>query len=330
VNRREHFCFVSGAFVALSGVTVGALQADRLRRVASLMAGIEERSRPMTAAFEVALSERGWHKGRNVELEYRWSGGNVERMSAFASELVALDPDVIVAQSSQAVLAVQRETRSIPTVFRELVDPVVTGLVQSFARPGGNITGFTHFDPSMMGKHVEFLKEIAPNITCLVLLRNPATSAPQPDKVNQILGAAALASKLKLTEVQVHRAADLDTMVAAISREQSCGLYVAPSSLFVVHQLEVIGLMARYGLPAVYGFRGQVERGGLLSYGVDGLQTSRNVASYVDRILRGERPRDLPVTQPTKYELVINLKSVKALGLTVPPSLLARADEVIE
>jgi putative tryptophan/tyrosine transport system substrate-binding protein len=330
MNRREYFCFVSGAFVALSGVTAGAQQADRPRRVASLMAGIEERGRQLATAFEAALSEHGWHKGRNIELVYRWSGGDVERMSAYASELVALHPDVIMAQSSQAVLAVQRETRSIPIVFRELVDPVVTGLVQSFARPGGNITGFTHFEPSMMGKHVEFLKEIAPNITCLVLLRNPATSAPQSDKFTQSLEAAALSLKLRSVEVHVHRAADLETIVAAISREQSCGVYVAPSSFFVTHQLEVIGLMAQYGLPAVYGFRGQVESGGLLSYGVDLLQASRDVASYVDRILRGEKPADLPVQAPTKYELVINLKTAKALGLTIPPLLLARASEVIE
>jgi putative ABC transport system substrate-binding protein len=230
------------------------------------------------------------------------------------------------------VLALSSETRTIPIVFSDVVDPVTTGLVASLSHPSGNITGFTNFEPSIMGKYVELLKEIAPRITCVAHLRNPATATPGQGaelfRHYREQAAATLGLKMRLTEV--HRPVELDTAVAGIAQEPDCGVIVAMSSFFVVHHARVIELMAYHRLPAVYGFRVYPERGGLLSYNVDQPQMSRQVASYVDRILRGEKPSNLPVVQPTKFEIVINLKTAKALGLTIPPTLLARADAVIE
>ena len=330
MRRREFLALVGG--VAAWALPTRAQQTI-VRRVAILMATAGDQNSPLVAVVREALRELGWNEGRNIQFEYRWAHADIERMQVFARELIALQPDLIIASSTQVVLALQRETRTIPIVFREVVDPVVTGLVPSLSHPGGNSTGFTNYEPSIMGKYVEFLKEIAPQIVSVAFLNNPQTRTSVPEPFTRASEAAASALGLKVIRKIVHDAADLDAAVAAISQEPGCGVVVAPSSFFNVHQARVIGLMAQHRLPAVYGFRFYAEGGGLLSYSVDQVQISKQVASYADRILRGEKPGDLPVVQPTTFELIINLKTARELGLVIPPGdpgrLPALIDELI-
>jgi len=330
MRRREFIILLGGAAVAWP-LAARAQQADRMRRVGVLVSRIaddpEEQAR--LAAFVQGLQELGWTEGRNVRIDYRWAAGDADRSRTYAAELVALAPDVIVAAGSQSVAALEQTTRTVPIVFASVVDPVGAGYVTRLARPGGNATGFTAFEYSLSGKWLELLKEIAPNLTRIAILRDPALAAG----IGQFAVIQAMAPPsfgVELSPIDVRDAGEIERDVAAFAGETKGGLIVTGSSGAAVHRELIIMLAARHRLPAVYPFRNYVTSGGLISYGPDLNDQYRRAAGYVDRILKGEKAADLPVQAPTKYELTINLKTAKTLGLTVPPSLLARADEVVE
>jgi putative ABC transport system substrate-binding protein len=308
-----------------------AQQADRMRRVGVLLNRVaddpEEQAR--LAAFLQRLQELGWTDGRNVWIDYRWAAADPDRSRTYAAELVALAPDVILAAGSQSVAALQQTATTVPIVFANVVDPVGAGFVARLARPGGNATGFTPFEYSLSGKWLELLKEIAPNLTRIAILRDPGIATG----IGQFAAIPAMASPslgVELSPIDVRDGGKIERDIAALARESNSGLIVTASSGASVHRELIIMLAARHGLPAVYPFRYFVTRGGLISYGPDPTDQFRRAAGYVDRILKGEKAADLPVQSPTKYELAINLKTANALGLTMPPSLLARADQVIE
>ena len=330
MRRREFIILLGGAAVAWP-LAARAQQADRMRRVGVLVSRIaddpEEQAR--LAAFVQGLQELGWTEGRNVRIDYRWAAGDADRSRTYAAELVALAPDVIVAAGSQSVAALEQTTRTVPIVFASVVDPVGAGYVTRLARPGGNATGFTAFEYSLSGKWLELLKEIAPNLTRIAILRDTTTSAG----IGQFAVIQAMAPPsfgVELSPIDVRDAGEIERDVAAFARGSNGGLIVTASSGAIVHRELIIMLAARHRLPTVYPFRFFVTSGGLISYGPDLNDQYRRAAGYIDRILKGEKATDLPVQAPTKYELAINLKTAKALGLTVPPSLLARADEVVE
>ena len=330
MRRREFIILLGGAAVAWP-LAARAQQADRMRRVGVLVSRIaddpEEQAR--LAAFVQGLQELGWTEGRNVRIDYRWAAGDADRSRTYAAELVALAPDVIVAAGSQSVAALEQTTRTVPIVFASVVDPVGAGYVTRLARPGGNATGFTAFEYSLSGKWLELLKEIAPNLTRIAILRDPTLAAG----IGQFAVIQAMAPPsfgVELSPIDVRDAGEIERDVAAFAGETKGGLIVTGSSGAAVHRELIIMLAARHRLPAVYPFRNYVTSGGLISYGPDPTDQFRRAAGYVDRILKGEKAADLPVQAPTKYELVINLKTAQALGLTVPPLLLARADQVIE
>ena len=330
MRRREFIILLGGAAVAWP-LAARAQQPDRMRRVGVLVSRIaddpEEQAR--LAAFVQGLQKLGWTEGRNVRIDYRWAAGDADRSRTYAAELVALAPDVIVAAGSQSVAALEQTTRTVPIVFASVVDPVGAGYVPSLARPGGNATGFTAFEYSLSGKWLELLKEIAPNLTRIAILRDPALAAG----IGQFAVIQAMAPPsfgVELSPIDVRDAGEIERDVAAFAGETKGGLIVTGSSGAAVHRELIIMLAARHRLPAVYPFRNYVTSGGLISYGPDPTDQFRRAAGYVDRILKGEKAADLPVQAPTKYELVINLKTAQALGLTVPPLLLARADAVIE
>jgi putative ABC transport system substrate-binding protein len=279
------------------------------------------------AVLEQSLQQLGWTVGRNIQIDYRLAGGTTDLLRQHAAEVVASAPDVIVTVGSVTVAPVQQATRIIPTVMVNVADPVGAGFVQSLARPGGNATGFTNFEYSMSGKWVELLKQIAPRLTRATVLRDPTLAAG----IGQFTGIQSVAQSLgvELTPVGVRDVAEIERGVAAFARSANGGLIVTAGGTAFRRDL-IIGLASRHKLPAVYPFRYYVKDGGLISYGPDTLDPIRRAAAYVDRILKGEKPADLPVQAPVKYELAINLKTAKVLGLTVPPTLLARADEVIE
>ena len=279
-------------------------------------------------AFRQVLQQLGWTDGRNVRIDIRWAGGNADDSRKYAAELVVLAPDVILAVGGSVVGTLLQATRTVPIVFTLTPDPVGAGFVASLARPGGNATGFTSFEYGMSGKWLELLKEIAPRVTSAALLRDPAT--PQGTGQFGAIQSVAPSLGLEVNPVDVRDAGEIERAVAAFARRSNGGLIVTGSSSAFVHRDLIITLAARYKLPAVYFIREFVTSGGLISYGPDPIDPVRRAASYVDRILKGEKPADMPVQATTKYELVINLKTAKALGLTVPPSLLARADELIE
>jgi putative ABC transport system substrate-binding protein len=279
------------------------------------------------AAFHQGLQQLGWTVGRNVQIDYRWSAGNADYIRKFAAELVALAPDVIVSTGSPSVAVLQQATRSVPIVFTAVVDPVGGGLVASLARPGGNATGFMLFEYSTSGKWLELLKEIAPRVMRAAVIRDPTLTAAVA-QFAAIQGAAGSLG-VELSPIDMRDAGEIERAVTAFSRVSNGGLIVTASGSSARRSL-IITLAARHKLPAVYAFRYFATSGGLISYGPDIIDPFRRAAGYVDRILKGEKPADLPVQTPTKYELVINLKTAKALGLEVPPTLLARADEVIE
>jgi len=275
------------------------------------------------------LQELGWTDGRNVRIDYRWAAADADRYRTYAAELVALSPDVILSSASASVAALLQTTRTVPIVFVNVIDPVGAGYVARLARPGGNATGFTPFEYSLSGKWLELLKEIAPNLTRIAILRDPAIATG----IGQYAVIQAMASPsfgAELSPIDVRNGGEIERDIAAFARESNGGLIVTSSSGAIVHRELIIMLAARHRLPAVYPFRFFVTSGGLISYGPDTTDQFRRAAGYVDRILKGEKAADLPVQAPTKYELAINLKTAKALGLTVPPSLLARADQVIE
>jgi putative ABC transport system substrate-binding protein len=330
IERRKFIAALGGSAFAWP-LAARAQQADRVRRVGVLMnlAADDPEGQARIAAFLQGLQELGWTEGRNVRIDYRWHADDADRYRTYAAELVALAPDVILASSSASTAALQQATRTVPIVFAIVVDPVGAGYVASLARPGGNVTGFTLFEYSLSGKWLELLKEIAPNLMRIAILRDPAIASG----IGQFAVIQAMAPPsfgVELSPIDVRDAGEIERGVAAFARRSNGGLIVTASTGAVAHRELIIMLAARHRLPAVYFFRYYVTSGGLISYGPDPTDPFRRAAGYVDRILKGEKAADLPVQAPTKYELAINLKTAKALGLTVPPSLLSRADDVIE
>src|SRR5262245_5480717 len=298
-----------------------------MRRIGVLMslAADDPESSTRLTAFVRGLKELGWSDGRNVQIDIRWSAGVAEEFRKYAAELVALAPDTLVAVSTPSVAALQNATRKVPIVFVQVVDPVGSGFVETLARPGGNATGFTVSEYSISGKWLELLKEIAPSTTRVVVLRDPSS----PVGIGQFgaLQAVAASSGVELRPVDVRDAGEIERAITALAGRSNVGLVVLPGGSSAVRRDLIIALAARHRLPAAYPFRYYVASGGLVSYGPDTADPFRRAATYVDRVLKGEKPADLPVQAPTKYELVVNLKTAKALGLEVPTTLLARADE---
>jgi len=330
MRRREFICVLSGAAAAWP-LAARAQQNVRMRRIGLFMnlAADDPESAIRIAAFAQSLQELGWTVGRNVQIETRWAAGDPERFRRYAAELLALSPDVIVATGTSAVAPLRQATRDLPIVFVNIVDPVGAGLVASLARPGGNVTGFLLFEYGTGGKWLELLKEIAPAVTRAIVVRDPGT-APG---IGQFAGIQSVASSLgvELSPVDVRDAGEIERSVKAFtSTSQRGGMIVTASPSAGVHRDLIVTLAGRHQLPAIYPYRYFIASGGLMSYGPDPVDPYRRAAGYVDRILRGEKPANLPVQAPTKFETVINLKAAKTLGLTVPPTLLARADEVIE
>jgi ABC-type uncharacterized transport system substrate-binding protein len=325
--KRREFMILLGSAAAWP-LAASAQQPDRVRRVGVLM-GISDdpEGQARVAVFRQALAALGWTEGRNVQFIYRWSAGDVVHARQFAKELLDLRSDVILANSTPIAVAVRDITRTTPTVFVQVSDPVTAGVVQSLARPGGNLTGFTTFEPSIASKWLELLKRIAPNITRVAYLFNPNTA---PLIYARAVETAAPLLSINPFAAKIHHAAEMEGVIEQFARESGSALLVLPDLFTATNRQSIIALAAHHRLPAVYPARYFVASGGLMSYGVELLETYRQAASYVDRILRGERPADLPVQQPTKYELVLNLKTARALGVEIPPTLLARADEVIE
>jgi putative ABC transport system substrate-binding protein len=329
MRRREFVTLIGGA--ALWPLTAQGQQPERMRRIGVLPGGgdtDDPRSQPNISAFLQALQQLGWADGRNVKIDYRWPAGDADKARKYAAELVALAPEVIVTISSTNMTALLQATRTVPIVFVAVADPVGAGYVDSLSRPGGNATGFLLFDYSLSTKWLELLKEVAPGVKRAAVLRDPTISSG-PAQFG-VIQAAAPSLRVEVSPVNVHDASEIERGVTAFARSGNGGLIVTGSPLSLVHREVIIALSARHKLPAMYFLRQFVTDGGLISYGPNVPDQARRAAGYVDRILKGEKPTDLPVQAPTKYELLINLKTAKALGLEVPQTLLALADEVIE
>jgi len=328
MRRRAFITLLCGA--ATWPLAVRAQQPERARRIGVLMnlAADDPESSARVTAFAQGLQQLGWTDGRNVRIDTRWAAGDADRYRKSATELVALMPDVILATGTSAVAPLQQATRTVPIVFVNVVDPVGAGLVASLARPGGNATGFTLYEYGMSGKWLELLKEIAPRVTRAAVLRDPAR-APG---IGQFAAIQAVAPSLgvELSPVDVRDAGEIERAITAFARSPNSGLIVTASPSAAVHRKLIVTMAARHQLPAVYPYRYFVTGDGLISYGPDSIDPYRRAAAYVDRILKGEKPADLPVQAPVKYQTVLNLKTAKALGLEVPPTVLVRADEVIE
>jgi ABC-type uncharacterized transport system substrate-binding protein len=326
--RRREFIISLGATAAAWSLPVYAQQPDRVRRVGVLMGIADDlEGQARIAVFRQALQALGWSEGRNIQFIYRWSGGDVAHARQFAKELIDLRSDVILANSTPIAVAVRETTHTTPTIFVQVSDPVTAGVVQSLARPGGNLTGFTNFEPSMASKWLEFVKGIAPNITRVAYLFNPNTA---PLLYARAVESAAPSLSIKLFAAEVRNADEMKVVIEQFAREPDGALLVLPDLFTTTNRQLIVALAARYRLPAIYPFRYFIARGGLMSYGTETLETYRQAASYVDRILKGEKPGDLPVQAPSKYELVINLKTARALGIEIPQALLASANEVID
>jgi putative tryptophan/tyrosine transport system substrate-binding protein len=325
LKRRNFITLLGGAAIAWP-LAAGAQQGERMRRIGVLM-GIanDALGRERVKAFAQGLQELGWVPGRNTQIDFVWAGGAVD-IQPYAQELVRSAPDVLLATSTTTTIALRQETSTIPIVFVTVSDPIGSGFVASLSHPGGNVTGFTPAEFS--GKSLEVLKEAAPHVTRVAVILNPEQK-PQAGMWRAI-EAAAPSFRVQLTAARVRNAAEIERAIDVFARESNGGLLVLPNPVNEGNRNLIIAMAARHRLPAVYAFRFFVTDGGLISYGVDLADQYRQAASYVDRILRGEKPAELPVQQPTKFALVINLKTAKALGLEVPPTLLARADEVIE
>jgi putative tryptophan/tyrosine transport system substrate-binding protein len=332
MRRREFIVLVGGAAVSWPPPAVRAQQADRVWRLGVMTDTAENNpeGQARIAALRQGLQELGWTEGRNLQVDYRWSEGDIERARTYAVEIVALNPDVIFALANSQLAPLSRETRTIPIVFVGVSDPVGPGYVASVARPGGNITGFTLYEPTMGGKWVEMLKEIAPALTRVVFMANPETAVRRGTYYTKAFESAAAAFAVEAVTAPVRSFTDIEPVIALLARTSNTGLVVSPDSFTQAHDKLIVTLASKYRLPTIYGNRSFPVAGGLMSYGPNFVDTVQRSASYIDRILRGERPAELPVQAPTKFDLVINLKTAKALGLTVPPSLLATADEVIE
>ena len=331
MKRREFITLLGGA-AGVWPFAARAQQGEQMRRlgVLSNIGESDVEAQSMAAALHRGLRELGWVNGRNLQVDHRWGAGNPERIAAFAKELVALKPEVIVAHTTPSVIALSRETTTVPLVFVQVSDPIGTGFITNMAHPGGNITGFTNFESSMVGKWVELLKDMAPGISRVAFLFNPQT-APYVTRYYQgPLEASARALGIEPWAASVSSAADIESAIATFGREPGGGFIMMPDSFNIVHRDRITALAAQYRLPAISPYRFAVREGSLMSYGVEQVELFRLAASYVDRLLKGAKPAELPVQSPTKFELVINTKTAKALGIEVPITLLARADEVIE
>jgi putative tryptophan/tyrosine transport system substrate-binding protein len=303
-----------------------------MRRIGVLMGLTESdpEGPPRFAIFKQELQNLGWTEGRNLQIEYRWAGGDADRTRTLAAELAGTMPDVVVAHPTVATEELMRQTRTIPIIFILVADPLGSGLVGSLARPGGNVTGFTNSVPSLGGKWIEMLKEISPRIKRVAILFNAETAAGGGSFYSRPVQAAASTLAVEATVAAVRNATEIEDTFAALSRDADSGLVVLPDLSTTNHRELIVSLAAQHQLPAVYPFRYFATGGGLMSYGIDVVDLFRRAAGYVDKILRGAKPGDLPVRQPDKFEFVINLKTARALGLTVPRILLARADMLIE
>jgi putative tryptophan/tyrosine transport system substrate-binding protein len=330
MRRREFITVLGGAAVSWP-LAAQAQQGERMRRIGVLAGGAvasDADTQERNAVFAKSLQELGWVIGRNVRIDFRYGLGDAANVRKYVEELVALAPDVVLASGASVLAPLLQATRTVPIVFVAVADPVGAGFVESMARPGGNATGFIQFEYSLSGKWLELLKEIAPGVTQAAVLRDPATTAG----VGQFAVIQSVASSIGLDvrPVNVRDAGEIERAITATARSPKAGLVVTASASSLVHSGLIITLAERHKLPAVYPRRSFVAAGGLISYGFDALEQVHQAAGYIDRILKGEKPADLPVQAPTKYELLINLKTAKALGIEVPPTLLARADEVIE
>jgi putative ABC transport system substrate-binding protein len=329
MRRRE---FIAGLGVAAWPLVGRAQQIDRVRRVGALMQNDETdpEAKSWLSRFTQGLAELGWTDGRNVRTDVRWASGNVDRMRMFARELVGLQPDVILVMSTPATAALQRETRTIPIIFAAISDPVGSGFVAGLPRPGGNITGFISYEASLAGKWLQLLTEIAPGVKRAAAIFNPDTAS-----INRSYYLPSFEQTARLLNIEpitalVHNDAEIAAAITSLGREPGGGLVVMPDSFMVVHRASTISSAAQNNVPAVYWHSVYARDGGLLAYGSDFGDLFRRAAAYVDRILRGENPAELPVQVPTKFEMALNTKTAKALGLAVPQSILLRADEVIE
>jgi putative ABC transport system substrate-binding protein len=328
IQRREFIALLGGA--ATWPLAARAQQGDRMRRIGVLM-GLDENdplAKTFVSAFVQALAGLGWTDGRNVRIDLRWAGGDIDRIRALAQELVGLQPDIILTHGTPAAAALQRETRTIPVVFASVSDPVASGIVARLDRPTGNITGFASLEATLGGKWLELLSEIAPGLKRAAIMFNPGTatiSAHMPS-----LETAARPLKIVPIIAPVHSDGEIETAIIAQGREPGGGLVVMPDVFTETHRAAIILAAARNNVPAVYSLSEAARDGGLLSYAVDRVDSFRRAATYVDRILRGAKPGDLPVPFPTKFEMAVNLKTATALGLAIPPSIMLRATEVIE
>jgi putative tryptophan/tyrosine transport system substrate-binding protein len=329
MRRREFIRLIGGAAAAWP-VAAHAQQGERMRRIGVLMnlAADDPESMARIGAFLHGLHQLGWVDGRNIAIHYRWGAGDRERIRKSAQELVALAPDAIMADGAITVPPLQQESQTVPIVFANVTDPVGAGIVPNLARPGGNTTGFTNFEYGISAKWLELLKDVVPNLRRAAVLRDPTIIA----SISQFASIQSVAPSLgvELSPIDTREAGDIERSVAGFAREANSGLIVVTGTSASMRRALITSLAARYRLPAVYPFRYYASAGGLIAYGPDLLDAYRRAAGYVDRILRGEKPADLPVQNPNKYELIINLKTAKALRLDLPPILLARADEVIE
>jgi putative ABC transport system substrate-binding protein len=327
-TRREFVTLLGGA--AAWPLAAHAQQPERMRRIGVLIpyAADDPEGQARIAAFLQGLQQLGWTEGRNVRIDYRWSAGDADRARRYAAELVALAPDVILASGASTVGPLLQATRTVPIVFPVIGDPVGAGFVDSLARPGGNATGFMSREYSLSGKWLELLKEIAPSVTRVAVLRDAAVSVG-PVQFG-VIQAVAPSLRVEVNPINLRDAGEIERAIAAFAGSPNGGLILTGGATSLLHSDLIITLAARHKLPAVYAYRHIVTGGGLIFYGANYYDQYRRAAGYVDRILKGEKPADLPVQAPTKYELVINLKTAKTLGLEVPPTLLARADEVIE
>jgi len=327
MKRREFITLLGGA--AAWPIAAQAQQGERVRRIGVLVAVADDpEGQARIAAFLQGLQQLGWADGRNLQIDTRWSAGDADRFRKYAAELVALAPDVILAAGGAVVPSLLQATRTVPIVFTQTSDPVGAGFVDSLARPGGNATGFLGFEYGIGAKWLELLKEIAPRVTRVAVIRDVAIASGTGQW--GALQSVAPSFGVELSPVNMRDVGEIERAVAAFARSPNGGMILTGSALAVVHRDLIVTLAARHKLPAVYYSRSFVTGGGLISYGPDAIDLHRRAASYVDRILKGERPADLPVQAPTKYELVINLKTAKALGLNMPATVLARADEAIE
>jgi ABC-type uncharacterized transport system substrate-binding protein len=329
MKRRDFITLLGGA--SAWPLAVRAQQPERIRRIGILTSGAtadDPDGQTRSAAFLQGLEQLGWIDGRNIRIDYRWGAGDADGMRKYAAELVTLAPDVIVASGTATVAPLLQATRTVPIVFVQVTDPVGAGFVDSLARPGGNATGFTLFEYGISGKWLELLKEIAPAVTRAAVIRDPAQTAGTGQF--GAIQSVAPSVGVEVSPINMSSAGEIERAIVAFARSSNGGLIVTASALSVVHRDLIITLAARHKLPAVYYRRLYVTSGGLISYGPDLVDQQRRAAGYVNRILSGETPAALPVQAPTKYELIINLKTARALGLNIPATVLARADELIE